>query len=183
MKNLRLLLPFLGLTAVFVTGCFITSGQVLAHYDLPNPFTIAGADGADREFVDLNTISDYADNKDKLKTISDLAVVGKFTNTSGPGGSVTVYITPGNTNLGGAAAVVAGATRLWGPAAIGGTGSVVNVGWDESAKLFDPAGKKILIDEAKGDGDFTIYTIGSPGVVNTIQVENGGIILVLGAGL
>lgn len=182
MRNLRLLLPCLGLVALTATGCFIASGQIFVHFDLPTPFSIVGADGADREFVDLNTIHDYAKHKDKLKDVSDLAVVGKFTNQGGPGGTVSVYITPGSTNLSGAANVVAGATKLWGPASIGATGSVVNIGWNESAKLFDPAGKQVLIDAAKGDGTFTIYTIGTPGVVNVIQVDNGGIILVISAG-
>lgn len=182
MKNLRLLLPVLGLAAMTVTGCFIVSAQVFVHFDLTSPFVIDGADGSDREFVDLNTIHDYAKHKDKLKDVSDLAVVGKFTNTLGPGGTVSAYITAGSTNLGGAAAIVAGATKLWGPASIGPTGSTVTIGWNESAKLFNAAGKQILIDAAKGDGTFTIYTIGTPGVVNTIQVANGGIILVISAG-
>jgi hypothetical protein len=182
MKNLRLLLPVLGLAALTATGCFIASAQVFVHFDLTNPFTINGADGWDVEFVDLNTIHDYAKHKDKLKDVTDLAVVGKFTNTLGPGGTVSVYITPGQTNLSGAANIVAGATKLWGPATIGPTGSVVNIGWNESAKLFNPAGKQILIDAAKGNGTFTIYTIGTPGVANTISVQNGGIILVISAG-
>lgn len=183
MKKLLALLPAFGLAALTATGCFITSAQVFVHYDLPNPFTIDGADGFERAYVDLNTIGDYSKNKDKLKNISDLAVVGTFTNQSGPGGTVAVYITPNNTNLSGASAIVAGATKLWGPASIGPTGSVVKIGWNESAKLFDPTGKAMLISEAKGDGDFTIYMIGTPGVSNTIEVTHGGIILVLGAGL
>ncbi|MBI5711431.1 MAG: hypothetical protein HZC42_14190 [Candidatus Eisenbacteria bacterium] len=182
-KNLRLILPGLALVALTATGCWITSAQIFAHFDLPNPFTINGADGFERVYVDLNTISDYADNKDKLKGISDLAVVGKFTNTSGPGGGVEVYITPGNTNLANPTAIVAGSTKLWGPGSIGATGDVHTVGWDESAALFDAAGKAILLAEAQGDGEFTIYTIGSPGTVNVIRVDDGGLILVLAAGL
>jgi len=186
MRRNRLLLLGLGLVALVglaATGCFITSAQILAHYALPNPFTINGADGWERVYVDLNTVKDYADNKDKLKDVVDLAVVGKFTNTSGPGGGVEVYITPGNTNLLGPTAIRAGATKLWGPGSIGATGSVHNVGWTESAALFQPAGKKILVDEGKGDGEFTLYTIGSPGTSNVITVAEGGLILVIAAGL
>lgn len=182
-KNLRLILPGLALLALTATGCWITSAQIFAHFDLPNPVTINGADGWERVYVDLNTISDYADNKDKLKTISDLAVVGTFRNTGGVGGGVEVYITPGNTSLGSRAAITAGSTKLWGPGSIGATGDVRTIGWDESAALFDAAGKAILLAEAKGDGEFTIYTIGSAGTINLIRVENGGLILVLGAGL
>jgi len=186
MKRHRLLLLGLGLVALVAlgaTGCFITSAQILAHYALPNPFTINGADGWEREYVDLNTVKDYKDNKDKLKTITDLAIIGKFTNTGGTGGGVAVYITPGSTNLAGPAAIIAGATKLWGPGTIGATGSVRTIGWNDSAALFNAAGKKILIKEGLGDGEFTLYTIGSPGTVNSIRVDKGFLILVLGAGL
>jgi hypothetical protein len=182
-KNLRVILPGLALAALTLGGCFITSGQIFVHYALPNPFTIAGADGFERVSVDLSTVKDYQDNKDKLKDITDIAVVGTFTNQAGTGGGVEVWITPDATNLGDPAAITAGATKLWGPGAIGATGSSVTIGWDESAKLFNPAGKAILLQEAKGDGQFTLYAIGTPGSVNTILVENGGLILTIAAGL
>jgi hypothetical protein len=182
-KNLRVILPGLALAALTVSGCFITSAQIFAHYALPNPFTISGANGFERVPVDLNTVSDYKDNKDKLKDITDVAIVGKFTNTAGPGGTVEVWITPDNTNLADPTAIVAGATKLWGPGTIGAATSTANIGWDESAKLFNAAGKAILLAEAKGDGQFTLYTIGTPGVDNTIRVDDGGLILTLSAGL
>jgi hypothetical protein len=181
-RRLWLGLGLAALAALGVTGCFITSGQILAHFALPDPFTINGADGYERIYVDLNTISDYKDNKDKLKTISDLAVVGKFTNTSGPGGGVVVYITPGNTSYT-STTEIATATKLWGPGTIGATGSVRTIGWNESAGLFTAAGKKMLINEAKGDGEFTLYTIGTPGTSNVIRVDKGFLILVIGAGI
>ena len=186
MKKQRLLLLGLGLVALVAlgaTGCFLTSAQILAHFALPNPFTIDGADGWERIYVDLNTVDEYKDNKDKLETISDLAIVGKFTNTDGTGGGVDIYITPGETNLVGPAAIIAGATKLWGPGTIGATGSVRTIGWDDSAALFTSAGKKILIDQSKGDGEFTLYAIGSAGTVNHIQVDKGLLVLVLGAGV
>jgi hypothetical protein len=186
MKKHRLLLLGVGLVALVglaATGCFITSAQILAHFALPNPVSIDGADGFERVPVDLNTIKDYADNKDKLKDIVDLAIVGSFKNTGGPGGVVSVYITPGTTNFTSPAAIVAGSTKLWGPGSIGATGSVHNVGWTESAALFNAPGKKILLDEGKGDGEFTLYTVGSPGVVNHIRIEEGALILVIAAGI
>jgi len=186
MKNHRLPLLGLGLVALLslgVAGCFLTSAQVLVHFALTNPFTIDGADGYEVIPVDLNTISDYNDNKDKLKNISDFALVGTFTNVSGPGGGVEVYISAGAPSLTSPAAIRAGATKLWGPATIGATGSVRKIGWNDSAALFTAAGKKILLTEAKGDGEFTLYTIGTAGVANTIKVEKGFLILVIGAGI
>jgi hypothetical protein len=185
MKNRRLLLGLwlVALVALGAAGCFLTSAQVLAHFALPDPFTIDGADGYERIPVDLNTIKEYKDNREKLKAISDFAVIGKFTNVSGPGGGVLFYITPGNTNLTSPAAIAAGATKLWGPGTIGATGDSRTIGWDASAALFTAAGKKILLTEAKGDGEFTLYSIGTPEASNVIRVDKGFLVLVLGAGL
>lgn len=183
MKNFRLLLVLTALCAAMASGCLIISGQIFAHYALANPFTIDGADGFERELVDLNTIDEYDEHKDKLKGLADLAVVGKFTNVDGPGGTVEVWITADNTTLATGTLVRANAVKLWGPATIGATGAVVSIGWDESAKLFNAAGKKILISEALGDGVFTIYTVGTPAVDNEIRVDGGAIILTLSAGM
>ncbi len=184
MKNrLLLALGLVALVALGAAGCFLTSAQVLAEFELPNPFTIDGADGYERIAVDLNTIDAYKDHKEKLEAISDLAIVGKFTNVSGPGGGVEFYITAGNTSLDGPAAIRAGATKLWGPGTIGATGDTRTVGWDASAGLFTAAGKKILLTEAKGDGEFTLYSVGTAGATNVIRVDKGYLILVLGAGI
>lgn len=186
MTNRRLLSLGLGLVvllALGASGCFLTSGQVLAHFALPNPFTINGADGFERVPVDLNTIKEYEDHKDKLKNISDFALIGKFTNTAGSGGGVEVWISPGTTSYADPAAIRAGATKLWGPGKLGATGSVTTIGWDESAKLFTAEGKKILLAEAKGDGAFTLYTTGTPGSTNVVRVDKGFLILVIGAGI
>ena len=183
MRNLRVILPSLALAALTVSGCFITSAQIFAHYALPNPFTIAGADGFERVLVNLADVDEYNDHKDKLKDVTDVAVVGTFENLVGPGGGVEVWITPDNTSLADPAAIIAGATKLWGPGTIGATGDVRVIGWDESAALFNAAGKAILLQEAKGDGEFTLYTIGTPGAVNTIEVTDGGLILTIAAGL
>jgi hypothetical protein len=95
---------------------------------------------------------------------------------------VEVWITADNTNLGSVAAVQAGATKLWGPGTIGATGDVRVVDWNASATLFTQAGKKMLIDEALGDGEFTLYTFGTAGVYN-IRVDDGFLILVINAGV
>jgi hypothetical protein len=186
MKNHRLLLLGLGviaLAALGATGCVLTSAQVLAHYALPNPFTINGDDGYERVAVDLNTVPEYNDHKEKLKKINDFALLGKFTNTDGPGGGVVVYITAGETSLTSPAEIVAGATKLWGPGTIGAFPASRTITWDESAGLFTAAGKSILLNEAKGDGEFTLYTIGTPGTSNVIRVDKGFLVLVLGAGI
>lgn len=185
----RWMVAGLALVAVLASGCIITSAQVLAHFDLPNPVHIDASDDSERVAVDLadDVGSDYTDNKDKLEDVTDLAVLGTFTNTGDQSGQVTVYISAGNTNYATAGEIIANATPLWGPAAIGPAGSpdaTVTIDWDASAALFHGAGKQILIDEAKGDGQFTIYTVGTasaPGY--DILITDGKVVLVLDAGL
>lgn len=185
----RWMVAGLALVAVLGAGCILTSAQVLAHFDLPNPVHLNGSDDWERVPVDLavDVGSDYTDNKDKLQGVTDLAVLGTFTNTGNNSGEVSVYITPDNTNYGSAAEVVANATLLWGAVGIGPAGSAdatVTIDWDTSAGLFHAAGKQILIDEAKGDGQFTIYTVGTASATGyDIQITDGKVVLVLDAGL
>ena len=190
MKLPRLLLAALTIAVVAVPGCIITSAQILTHFQLPNPFTINSSvpgDQSERVPVDLSVDpgADYTDNKDKLKGLSDLAILGTFTNVSGPAGAVEVWIAPTlDLPAGGAPQPPTNSILLWGPGAIGASGTpegVRTIGWDESAALFNPAGKALLISEALGDGQFTLYTTGTAGVYN-IQVEDGVLVLVLDAG-
>jgi len=191
MKLSRLLaVAALTIPMVALPGCIITSAQILTHFKLPNPFTINSSvpgDQSERVPVDLSVDpgADYTDNKDKLKGLSDLAILGTFTNVSGPAGAVEVYIVPTlDQPPGGAPAIPPGAILLWGPGAIGAAGApdgVRTVGWDESAALFSQAGKDLLISEVLGDGQFTLYTIGTAGVYE-IRVDDGVLVLVLDAG-
>jgi len=183
MNRLRIALLGLGLGVLTLTGCFITQAQIFAHFAFPNPFSINSAtDPFERIVVDLNTIDDYEEHKDKLNSLSDFAVVGTFINESGPAGGVEVWVTPGVTNHLTVAEVTANATKLWGPGTIDAAPSERIIGWDESAELFNQAGKDLLITEAKGDGVFTLYTFGTAGLYQ-IRVENGFLILTLNAGV
>jgi hypothetical protein len=184
MKNLRWFLPTLALAALLGNGCILTSTQVLTHFALTNPIhIIPPATPMFAEVVDLNTLKDYSDNKDKLKGLSDLAVVGTFTNQVGPAGGVEIWITAGASALTTPAAVKLAGTLLWGPATIGAAPSTRVVNWNDSAKLFNAPGKQILIDSMKGAGVFTVYIFPSGAAGNTIDIVNGAIILVIAAGV
>ena len=177
------------LVALAASGCILISAQILTHFSLPNPFTIDSSliDHAERIPVDLSVDvgKDYTDNKDKLKDIGDFAILGKFTNVNGPAspyGGVLVYIAPDLVGLpGGAPSIPSNAVLLWGPGKIGPTGSVRTIGWDESAALFKPAGKALLLSEVKGDGQFTLYATGSAATFD-IRVDDGVFALLLDAG-
>src|SRR5258705_12608623 len=145
----------LGLAAVVATGCIITSAQILAHFDLPNPVHLNGSDDWERVPVDLavEVGSDYSDNKDKLQGVTDLAVLGTFTNTGNQSGQVSVYITAGNTNYGAASEITANGTLLWGPAAIGPARTAVGggtVGLGHSAAPIELRRQRIPTCQAEG---------------------------------
>jgi hypothetical protein len=189
MRTLRTVLLSLALGAVTLTGCIITQAQILAHFELTNPFQIGPPpeNPVHREYIDLNVeVDEYADHKDDLQGLTDLAVVGTFTNVTplGPnntGGTLEVWITSGDTNLSDPAS--GGATKLWGPKSIGPNPASVTISWDESATLFDPVGKQLLIDIVKGEGIFTAYVLTTGGAAaQSFEVKDGAIILVLSAG-
>jgi hypothetical protein len=193
MHRLRIALLSLALGALAVPGCVLTQANILAHYDLPNPFQIGPAPAQPFlvEHVDLNTISEYSDHKDELESLSDVALIGTFTNVTPPGplntgGTLELWITPGTTNLPDAGAIQSSGTKLWGPGSIGPSGTAsgtVTIGWDESAALFSQAGKDMLIDIVKGDGVFTAYIISSGATSQTFRVDDGAILLVLSGGI
>lgn len=184
MKTLRFALPLLALAGLLSSGCILTSAQIMATYDLPNPFTVVSATTLQHVDVDLNTVSDYADNKDKLKDVVDLALLGKFINNTGsPALGVTVYITPTITNHTTAGAVTGDPTavKVWGPFNLPAGTSTTTIKWDDSAALFG-AGKSALIKEIKGDGEFSLYAVCSTGTYN-IEIQNGALVVVLDGGL
>jgi hypothetical protein len=185
MKNRVLLLGWVALVALGTTGCFLTSAQVLVHYALPTPLTIETTSSVVRVPVDLNTVAEYTKHKSQLKTINDLALVGQLTTLAGPGGDLEVYITASETDYT-MDEVCTKAVRLWGGGGIGHVGAAPatrKIGWDESAGYVSSDGRAMLLQEAKGDGKFTLYVVHPVGADSQIRVDGAMLILVLGAGV
>ncbi len=67
MKNMRVWLLLAALGGVLSTGCFLISLQKQVVFLFDDPVTIAGPTTLGGVAVDLNSVSDYEDNKDKLK--------------------------------------------------------------------------------------------------------------------
>ena len=178
MKNLRWILPAL-LLAFATPGCVLVSGQFLIDFNLTN-FAASTNAAVTREDVDLTTESDYNDHKSDLKGLSDVAVLGKITNNGATDIGVEVWMTPGPTTYLTPTQVTTNGTRLWGPFNLA-AGASKQVGWDESAKLFSSAGKALLLNEIKGDGQFTIYAIANAGTY-AFTVDNGVLALVIDFG-
>ena len=59
--------------------------------------------------------------------------------------------------------------------------AVVALSWDQSAGLFDPAGEKILVDEARGDGRFAVHLIGQSAGAYHIVARGTRVVLLLDA--
>jgi hypothetical protein len=73
------------------------------------------------------------------------------------------------------------AVKLWGPFSVAGSATKV-IDWNASSQLFSVAGKAALLSEAKGDGNFTLYAVGSAGTYD-FSVANGALVLVIDVGI
>lgn len=160
MKTLRAGLAAALLAALVSAGCLM-SGQITFSYDLDSPIDASSATTIYAQQVDLNQEEDYADNKDKLEALVDVAFLGTFTNTGAAVVDVVVYMTPAQTSHTTDAALAADITKklVWGPFKLN-PGESKKIGWDESAKLFDKAGFNAISAEVLGDGSFTLYAAG-----------------------
>jgi hypothetical protein len=176
------MIPALGL-GLFSAGCILTSGQIQIAFDLPN-FAATSPTGIDGTTIDLNSEEEYQDNKEKLKDLSDLAVLGKFTNNSPSAVNVDVYITTTPSDHPTEALLLAdpSVVKLWGPFQVGPS-ATTTIDWNRSAQLFTTAGKAALLAEAKGDGQFSIYAVGPAGVGYNFSVANGALVLVIDVGI
>ncbi len=179
MKRIAWISLALGLVA---TGCILTSGQIQISFDLPD-VRVSTSAGIAGHTVNLSDEKEYRDNKDKVKALSDLAILGKFVNNTSSPVDVQVWITTDSTSFNDAATMEGSATAklLWGPFTVGPNATRV-VDWNESAKLFTTAGKAALLSEAKGDGLFTLYAVGKAGTYD-FTVQNGVLVLVLDTGI
>ena len=161
MNKLRFLLPSLALAALTASGCFLVSGQFLVKLDLDSPLVVSSAASITGLAVDLSTNSTYNDHKDKIKDLSDFALLGTVHNNSSSELQLVVYMIPSGTTSALILSTVQGTgIRIWGPLVVAGNGEVA-IGWDQSAALFTPEGKATLLDEIKGDGSFSLYAVGA----------------------
>jgi hypothetical protein len=177
---MRMLKMTLLVAPLVLAGCILTTGQITVDFDLADT-TVTSPNNIEAKDVDLNTLEDYADHKDDLKGLSDLALLGEVTNNGASTIGIEAWVTTTETSYTTEAQVRANATKVWGPFNVA-AGQTVNIGWDESAKLFTTVGKQLMIDEVKGDGIFTVYLIGTAGTYS-FEVHNGLLVLTLDAGL
>jgi len=182
MKRHMWMVLALGL-GLMTPGCILTSGQIQIDFALPN-FTGNSVTGIDGTTIALTTEKEYKDNKDKLKALSDLAVLGKFPNNSATPVNVTVWMTRTESAYTTETGLMSDPTlvQLWGPFSVAGNATTV-IDWNKSAQLFTVAGKAALLNEAKTDGNFSLYAIGPSGQAYDFTVANGALVLVIDVGI
>lgn len=176
MKQIHLfsLLALVALSA----SCILVSGQFVVDFAIEDQ--TVDVSSVYREVIDLNEEDVYADHRDDIETISDLALIGRVENTGQTVIDVVAYITKDVTSYTTDTEVKQNAIRVWGAFKVN-PGATETVGWDASAALFSTLGKEVLIDEVKGDGVFTIYIVASQGTYQ-FNVTNGSFVVVLDAG-
>jgi hypothetical protein len=180
MKTRRWILPTLALAGALAAGCMLLSGQFLVSFDLYDPLTVTPT-AVMAAGVDLNTVAAYRDHRDDLKGVTDLAVLGEFTNTGTTAVDVDVWMTPEPTAYTDAAAVAldGDAVKVWGPLRVA-PGETKKIGWDASAALFRK-GRTALLEQVKGDGVFTLYALGGTSSYS-FRVDHGSLVAVITAG-
>jgi hypothetical protein len=187
LKHLRYSLPLTALAVVLASGCMLATGQLVLTYDfaahgydpieVSNPNAVAGIN------VDLKSYPAYNEHKKELKDIEDMAVVGTIANldTSAPV-DIEVWLVPKNATgefpvLSTDSDVRAAGVRVWGPLHLA-AGESRDLGWNESSALF--TNKAVVMAQAKGDGRFGLYTLGSNGY--HYRVSHASIIAVVAGG-
>ena len=183
MKSLRWLILGLGI-GILASGCILTSAQIQLDFNIDDgTVTSTGLVAAP---IQLSDEQEYVDHKDDIKNISDLAFLGKFTNNTSNAFSVEVWMVPTLQTVPYTTEAELkadpSAVKIWGNFALG-PNETKQIDWNESAHLFTKTGKDAIFNEAKnGDGDFTLYAIGSSGTYD-FDVKNGAFVLVLDAGI
>jgi len=164
-----------------LAGCFLTTGQVNVDVELDDT-TVTSPTNIEAEQIDLNTNTDYAEHKEDLEGLADLALLGTVTNNGSSVIGIEAFITPEETTYSTEAQVRANGIKVWGPFDVA-AGQTVTIGWDESAQLFTSEGRwGALLEEIKGDGIFTLYLVGTAGTYS-FEVNDGVLVLTLDAGI
>ena len=79
------------LAAALMTACGIATGSFTFGYELNGPIDSSNAT-LDKETIDLTTVEDYNDHKDQIKSVDNVALVGKVYNTGNTAVSGEVWL-------------------------------------------------------------------------------------------
>ncbi|UCG52569.1 MAG: hypothetical protein JSW58_03190 [Candidatus Latescibacterota bacterium] len=149
-----LYVSLVALLAASLGGC-IVNGQIILTESFGGGVTTD--DILNKEVVDLNSNSDYAEHKDDIKSVDAISVVASIKNNLPTDAKAHVYISddPSFTTV---EEVKAGAELVFVSPTIPGDGSLL-VDWADGFMYM--VDEKPVIDQVLGDGIFTVYVIGN----------------------
>ena len=175
---MRLRLAFVVMLLAGTAGCILSTGQVMIAYELPSPVRVAGADALVAMQVNLDEIQSYRDHKSGLKDLADIALLGSIANGStGDPIDLEVWLTRASTQLQEVTQVREQGIPIWGGQRVEAD-EVRRLDWDDSAKLVYESGRQALLEEARGDGSFTLYFIDRASIYD-FTISEGALVLVL----
>lgn len=161
------------LCAVLGSGCILSSRQE-TFMAAPSKKLIFFNGGMYREFTfDLTTSPQWRDQRSRIVSVRDLAIVGDFSNATGSifGGDpepIDVRIDVASDTL----PALGVGTDVWGPIHVA-IGERRRIDWSAGEQLVI-AGAPALEREIRGDGLFTLFTITTTAIptVGGVDVEN-----------
>jgi hypothetical protein len=164
------------LTAAFIGGCILTSGTKVITFDLQSSWEPVS--GMQTQYVDFpNQSSDYNDNKDKIKSIDAVVLVGTLDNHSSSSVQSNIYISDNQYTTPAQVQTPGNATLIFVSPTVPANDSL-RLNWSDGLshiQNFD-----VLQNQLKTDGQFYIYAITTN---NGVIDYNLSIVLTLTVGL
>lgn len=138
---------------VIIFGCIFT-GTVVLPFDLQGGWISNGS--LQSRPVDLADNPDYVDNKDKLKSIDAIVIVGDVANLGPTDVTAKVYISDNSYTA--PEDVLANATEIFVLPTVPAQDSI-HMNWSDASSNMENL--SAIEDQVRGDGKFNIYIISS----------------------
>jgi hypothetical protein len=143
------------LIPLIIAGC-IVNGTVVYIFDLAGEWIPNGA--MQSRYVNLSDNSDFQDNKDKLKSVDSVVLVGDIINMGNQALSADVYISDYSYTT--PAQVIENGTQIFSSPTIGAN-DTLHINWKDGLSYITNLNS--IEKEIKGDGQFYVYAISSSG--------------------
>jgi len=168
----NLLLAAALLIPVVIAGC-LASGTIVFVFDLEGFGAASGA--MQTKQVDLSENEDYQDNKDKIKSVDAITLVGQVRNRGISTAGMEVWLS--DNLLANESQVRSQATQIFVSPTIP-VGDTLDLNWADGMDYI--RNFSVLEDQLKGDGQFYLYGIPTSGIVIEYDLN---LIITITAGL
>lgn len=163
--------------AAALCGCLVASDRLTMSVDLTDDMLVQNFNSVQKTLVDLTASTVYRDNKSRLESITDVAIVGEIANNGPAFVRAEFYIAPNDTTFATATQVRTYGVKLWGPFEVR-PNATARIDWNHSSSLIKPSGREILVREAMGDGQFSIFAV-ADGLQANFTIRQAALVLVL----